>query len=193
MVDGVVSFISFTGEILWLWFTFLVNSQECDRIKTQYGIKCQAYNIIDTVNNDYLLNNQRLQAENELLKQEKVTLKKEIEDLKIKNVHLLMRSFQKEKNENYKQFVDLTAEDDDDEVEIVEKSEEVKGTIIEINDDDDEEDEEGREVNKQDMPEITKCDDDANDLNEASEEKNVKQFQEIIDYPSFENFIMSQI
>jgi hypothetical protein len=147
------------------------------------------------------MNNQRLQTENELLKQEKATMKKEIEDLKTKHVNLLMRSFPRDKqkdNNNYKQYVDLTGEedDDDDEVQIVEKSVEQKNPIIEINDDDDDDDEEAdREVSKEAiaLPDIGKCNqDDADDLNEASEEKRVKQFQEI-DYPSFENFIMSQI
>lgn len=34
-----------------------------NKIQTDYGIKCQAYSIIDTVNNEFLQDNKRLRSE----------------------------------------------------------------------------------------------------------------------------------
>ncbi|KAG5671354.1 hypothetical protein PVAND_001555 [Polypedilum vanderplanki] len=163
---------------------------ELNKMKTEYGIKCQAYNIIDTVNNEYLQSNEKLQMENVLLKQESAKLKHEIEEMKKKNLNLLRASSQQQKKD--KEFVDLTTDDDDD-VVIVENSK--KNEVIEIND---EEEEVGMQVSA--VPETSKVANNDSieeevdlkcDLND-NDEKNVKQFFEI-DYNSFENFLMSQI
>jgi hypothetical protein len=163
-------------------------------MKTDYGIKCEAYALIDTVNNEYLQSNEKLQSENTMLKQEKDRLRVEIEELKLKNVSLLQASSQQKKDK----YVDLTGDDDDD-VQIIESAK-TSELVIEINDE--EEEEEGPQSQQQvalnSMPvlydfkseddAISKC---AGDF-ESSDKNYLKPYQEI-DFTGFESFIMSQI
>lgn len=113
------------------------------KIKTEYGVKCQAYSIIDTVNNEYLQYNLKLKAENERLLEQTQKIKNEMESMMKK------LSSNKPPISNGK-LVDLTSEEisDDDEIEIVStftietsssKKTNDSDIVIEINDDDEDE------------------------------------------------------
>lgn len=99
-------------------------------VKTQLGIKNQAYHIIDSVNNEYLQCNQKLKEQNEKLLAESNRIREEMEALK--------RKLQPP------QLVDLTSEEisDDDEIQFVSatKVQKVIEGVVEINDDDDDDD-----------------------------------------------------
>lgn len=95
-------------------------------VKTELGIKEQAYHIIDCVNNEYLQSNQKLKEQNERLLAESNRIREEMESLK--------RKFQPPPT------VDLTSADvSDDEIQFVSatKLPKVIEGIVEINDDDD--------------------------------------------------------
>jgi hypothetical protein len=99
-----------------------------NKIKTEYGIKCEAYSIIDTVNNQYLQNNEKLRNENKRLREENEELQRNAKKLRLRQE---LRS---------QKFVDLTNEDDaayDSDVEYV-ASNAKGGEVIEIKDDDSE-------------------------------------------------------
>lgn len=129
-------------------------------MRTDYGIKCQAYNIIDNVNNDYLQCNIKLQEENNRLHDEHRKIREELECMKQKIVSqqqqqqpvapMPLPSIQ---NIMINDKVDLTCEDDDDDIEIVSTflrsnvvHPEVKkiitddGGVIEIDDDEEDDD-----------------------------------------------------
>lgn len=122
-------------------------------MKTEYGIKCQAYLIIDNVNNQYLQNNLKLQEENCRLQEEHRKIKEELDCMKNKIVP--QPPLPSITNVIVNEKVDLTYEDisDDDDIEIVStflrsKAENLEnsnikvtdGGVIEINDDDDDDD-----------------------------------------------------
>lgn len=142
-------------------------------MKTDYGIKCQAYSIIDTVNNEYIQDNLKLKGENLKLKSELAAIKQPGKQQKI---------------------VDLTCSncESDDDIQIVNNSK--KSEVIIILDDDESNDvelcpdstnDETTKIEKKCIESSTSC----------CEEiiKSAKIMCENDDYQTFEDFILSQI
>lgn len=75
----------------------------------QFDIKCQAYSLINVVNDEYLNANENLRDENQNLKEQIGNLKQELEKAKVHQLKVA------------KPFVDLTHDisDDDSDIEIV--------------------------------------------------------------------------
>lgn len=129
------------------------------KVKTEYGIKCQAYSIIDTVNNEYLQCNVKLKEEIERLQEESRKTKEQMEYFKRKlflqqqtlpPTPAQFTTITTSTSDNEK-LVDLTSEEisDDDEIQIVStfkvtkecaETKNADDVIIEINDDDDDDD-----------------------------------------------------
>jgi cell division septum initiation protein DivIVA len=162
-------------------------STELNTIKTEYGIKCQAYSIIDTVNNEYLQDNMKLKDENLKLKTELEIIRQQ------KSRPDQITIARKPATEATEKFVDLTCSncESDDDIQIIESSK--KPDIIEII-----EDSNDNELFKSKTADTTpkKNPEDINQSSSSCDEtmlKSAKKLCENDDYKSFEDFILSQI
>lgn len=157
----------------------------------EYGIKCQAYSIIDTVNNEYLQDNMKLKDENSKLRSELETLKQNLSKIN------MMKSKEKSpRNYSSGKFVDLTSpnceSDDDDDIEIIENPQ--KSDVIEIVDDDSND----VEICKNKQNKLNTLKKPAEGIDSSSSccdesLKSAKKLSENDDYKRFEDFILSQI
>lgn len=89
---------------------FYLSRHTNKELKMQFDIKCQAYSLINVVNDEYLNTNENLRDENQQLKEQIANLKQELEKAKVHQLRVA------------KPFVDLTHDisDDDSDIEIVE-------------------------------------------------------------------------
>jgi hypothetical protein len=154
-------------------------------VRHEYGIKSQAYNLLDTINTDYLEENTKLKGENLRLLEENNKVKQELELLK-KQIQLkphVVPSIIKDK------CFDLTSEDDD-EIQVVaggssvppEVAKQIPASVIEINDEEEEDDDvlfvttaiDTTEINTAE-PEVTTPEFKAENSNETEDERAAKR------------------
>ncbi|XP_070502907.1 putative leucine-rich repeat-containing protein DDB_G0290503 [Chironomus tepperi] len=162
----------------------LQKSTELNTIKTEYGIKCQAYSIIDTVNNEYLQDNMKLKDEN-------LKLRMELEMIRQEKSRPDQTTIAKKHTGESEKFVDLTCSncESDDDIQIIENSK--KSEIIEII-----EDSNDVELFQSKTADTTpkKNPEDINQSSSSCDEtmKSAKKLEND-DYKRFEDFILSQI
>lgn len=151
------------------------------KLREEFEIKCQAYDIISLVNDEYLKVNNALKRENTQLEQKNDKLQRELSALKAQQLKVS------------KPFVDLTCDDDSD-VEIVdekklEASAKIPDTkpseVIEVDDD--------PVVNKEDCKTIQQPNSELFTMINYLDSKNNYANESYQSLQEFENFILDQI